>query len=258
MFSRNNPNGWEVLLGVYGFWVQVYSDFSAYSDIARGTARWMGFELMKNFNQPAFATNPADFWARWHISLSTWLRDYLFIPLGGSRRGTIRTYLNIMIVMFLGGLWHGAAWTYAVWGTFHGVILCLHRAVRPWLEKHLNPKQIFTKRAWLVCRIILFFQITGIGLLLFRSRSFGHIGQLFAGLTHWPIRELFKNANSLAIVAAGFVILLVVQMAKEISNDAYILLRLPVPARATLYAAGILIFLAFGEFYGEPFIYFQF
>ncbi|MCY2951876.1 MAG: MBOAT family protein [Planctomycetota bacterium] len=258
MFSQNNPNGWEVILGAYAFTLQVYCDFSGYSDIARGTARWMGFELMKNFNQPYLATNPADFWARWHISLSTWLRDYLFIPLGGTRKGPLRSYVNIMIVLVLAGLWHGAAWTYVVWGSFHGIILCAHRAIRPWLEKYLNPQQPFARRAWHVCRVLIFFHIAAVGPLLFRSQNLQHVGEMFAGFGRWPVRELLKNTNSLAIVAGGLLVLLAVQLAKELSNDAYILLRLPIPARAILYAAGILVFLAFGDFYGEPFIYFQF
>ncbi|MGE5610215.1 MAG: MBOAT family O-acyltransferase [Bacillota bacterium] len=258
MFTEASPGGWVVVLGVYAFWVQVYGDFSGYSDIARGSARCMGFELMKNFQQPLFATSPADFWARWHISLSTWLRDYLYFPLGGSRKGVLRTYVNLMLVMVLGGLWHGAAWTYVVWGTFHGVILCVHRAMKPWMDQYLNPGGAIMRRAWHVGRVILFFQVTAVGLLLFRSRSVEQIGEMFRGLMRWRLRELFTNMNSLVIVAACMMILLGVQLAKELSNDDYVLLRLPLPARAMLYAAAILGFVAFGEFYGEQFIYFQF
>src|ERR1043165_1234325 len=103
-------HGTEVLFGLYAFAFQIYGDFSGYSDIARGLSNLMGFDLMVNFERPYFAANPADFWRRWHISLSTWLRDYLYIPLGGNRRGTARMYGNLLLTMFLGGLWHGAAW----------------------------------------------------------------------------------------------------------------------------------------------------
>lgn len=117
-----------MLLGVLGFAVQIYCDFSGYSDMARGLARLLGFELMVNFDLPYFARTPSEFWRRWHISLSSWLRDYLYVPLGGNRGGRIATYRNLFLTMLLGGLWHGAAWTFIVWGAFHGVILALYRA----------------------------------------------------------------------------------------------------------------------------------
>ncbi|MBL8820402.1 MAG: MBOAT family protein, partial [Planctomyces sp.] len=127
LFASESPGGLDVILGVIAFSIQVYADFSGYSDIACGLARCMGFDLMANFRQPFFATNPSDFWRRWHISLSTWLRDYLYIPLGGNRSGNTRTNLNLMITMILGGLWHGAAWTFVAWGTYHGLLLVAHR-----------------------------------------------------------------------------------------------------------------------------------
>ncbi len=110
-------------------------DFSGYTDIARGVAKCLGFELSLNFNLPYFATSPKDFWNRWHISLSHWLRDYLYISLGGNRGGTLRTYRNLLLTMILGGLWHGAAWTFVIWGLYHGVLLVLHRVASPWLER---------------------------------------------------------------------------------------------------------------------------
>jgi D-alanyl-lipoteichoic acid acyltransferase DltB (MBOAT superfamily) len=118
-----------MLLGVLGFAVQIYCDFSGYSDMARGLARMLGFELMVNFDLPYFARTPSEFWRRWHISLSTWLRDYLYVPLGGNRAGKLATYRNLVLTMLLGGLWHGAAWTFIVWGAFHGAILAVYRAL---------------------------------------------------------------------------------------------------------------------------------
>jgi D-alanyl-lipoteichoic acid acyltransferase DltB (MBOAT superfamily) len=117
-----------MLLGVLGFAVQIYCDFSGYSDMARGLARMLGFELMVNFDLPYFSRTPSEFWRRWHISLSSWLRDYLYVPLGGNRGGKLSTYRNLILTMLLGGLWHGAAWTFIVWGAFHGAILALYRA----------------------------------------------------------------------------------------------------------------------------------
>ncbi|MDZ7627584.1 MAG: MBOAT family O-acyltransferase [Parvularculaceae bacterium] len=118
-----------MLLGVLGFAVQIYCDFSGYSDMARGLARMLGFELMVNFDLPYFSRTPSEFWRRWHISLSSWLRDYLYVPLGGNRGGKLATYRNLILTMLLGGLWHGAAWTFIVWGAFHGAILAIYRAL---------------------------------------------------------------------------------------------------------------------------------
>jgi alginate O-acetyltransferase complex protein AlgI len=114
--SGDQASGLECLLAVYAFAYQIYCDFSGYSDIARGLAKWMGFDLMVNFIMPYLSRNAAEFWRRWHISLSTWLRDYLYIPLGGSRLEPNKTYRNLMITMLLGGLWHGAAWNFVLWG----------------------------------------------------------------------------------------------------------------------------------------------
>lgn len=119
-----------VLTAVYGFALQIYADFSGYSDMARGVAKCLGIELMVNFRQPYFACDPRDFWRRWHISLSTWLRDYLYISLGGSRGTALRTQRNLLLTMLLGGLWHGAAWNFVIWGAIHGLWLVVHRGYR--------------------------------------------------------------------------------------------------------------------------------
>src|SRR6185295_20411970 len=113
-------------IGLLCFSFQIYADFAGYSDMARGLARFMGFGLIQNFEHPYFSTNITEFWRRWHISLSTWLRDYLYIPLGGNRKGTLRTYVNLFLTMFLGGLWHGASWKFAIWGALHGFFLAVH------------------------------------------------------------------------------------------------------------------------------------
>jgi D-alanyl-lipoteichoic acid acyltransferase DltB (MBOAT superfamily) len=119
--SPSDWEGWPVFLATYFFAFQIYCDFSGYSDIAIGAARVMGFNLMENFRRPYFAQSPSEFWRRWHISLSSWFRDYLYIPLGGSRVSVPRWYLNLMIVFLVSGLWHGAAWTFVIWGGLHGL-----------------------------------------------------------------------------------------------------------------------------------------
>ena len=128
----SNPIGLEsftIMLGTIAFGVQIYCDFSGYSDIAIGAALILGFKIPINFNKPYFATSPSDFWRRWHISLSTWLRDYLYIPLGGNKKSSSRTYLNLLTVMFLGGLWHGASWNFVIWGLLHGAYLAIHKII---------------------------------------------------------------------------------------------------------------------------------
>ena len=128
-----------IVLGTIAFGIQIYCDFSGYSDIAIGAALILGFKIRVNFNKPYFAISPSDFWRRWHISLSSWLRDYLYIPLGGNRRSNIRTYVNLSTVMFLGGLWHGASWNFVIWGLMHGMYLSLHKIISdrfPILQNH--------------------------------------------------------------------------------------------------------------------------
>ncbi len=127
--------GFENLMGVVGYTMQIYCDFSGYSDMAIGIALIMGFRLMKNFNFPYKSRNLTDFWRRWHISLSTWLRDYVYIPLGGNRKGTVRTYVNNFLTMLIGGLWHGAGWKFVFWGAMHGVGLAVHKACKPILQR---------------------------------------------------------------------------------------------------------------------------
>jgi len=124
------PTGVNVLLGAYGFAFQIYGDFAGYSNIARGTSKLMGIELIENFRFPYFVRTPQEFWRHWHISLSTWLRDYLYIPLGGNRGSAARTNCNLLITMVLGGLWHGAAWTFVLWGAVHGAYLAINHLWR--------------------------------------------------------------------------------------------------------------------------------
>lgn len=122
-------------MGIIGYAMQIYCDFSGYSDMAIGIALIMGFRLAKNFNFPYKSRNLTDFWRRWHISLSSWLRDYVYIPLGGNRKGLRRTYINNMATMLIGGLWHGASWKFVFWGGMHGAGLAIHKACRPLLGK---------------------------------------------------------------------------------------------------------------------------
>lgn len=133
--SPTGYSGFETVMGIIGYTMQIYCDFSGYSDMAIGIALIMGFRLAQNFNFPYKSQNLTDFWRRWHISLSTWLRDYIYIPLGGNRKGTRRTYINNFATMLIGGLWHGAAWKFVFWGAMHGAGLAVHKASKPWLDR---------------------------------------------------------------------------------------------------------------------------
>ncbi|MCU1263032.1 MAG: putative poly(beta-D-mannuronate) O-acetylase, partial [Bryobacterales bacterium] len=159
------PNIPVLLLGTYAFAWQIYGDFSAYSNISRGSAQLLGFHFMVNFRQPYLAVSLQDFWRRWHISLSTWLRDYLYIPLGGSRRGNVRTYVNLLITMLLGGLWHGANWTFVMWGGIHGAGLALERFLRSAGE----AVQMALAQRWV--RRVFIFHVVCLGWVFFRADS---------------------------------------------------------------------------------------
>ena len=180
-------DGTTTWLAVLAYALQIYCDFSGYSDMAIGVARIMGYDFMENFNHPYIATRLDDFWHRWHISLSTWLRDYLYIPLGGNRKGKMRTHINLMVTMILGGLWHGAAWTFVFWGTLHGVGLCVTKLLASKSKANDPPRNWFTGLiGWAVT-----FLITNVAWVYFRSQSFPDamttLRQMFAPGpgTHW-------------------------------------------------------------------------
>ncbi len=161
------PTG-SLLILLYGYSIQIFADFAGYSFIALGLAGLFGYELPENFNFPYLSGSFSEFWKRWHISLSSWLKEYLYIPLGGSRKGGARTYLNLMIVMFLGGLWHGAAWSYAIWGSFHGLLLVLERFFRGgWKLKQTLPLQIL--------KTIIVFSCVSFAWLLFKLPDFDQV-----------------------------------------------------------------------------------
>ena len=181
-----NMNVWLI---VYAFAFQIYGDFSGYSDIARGLSKLLGFELVQNFSAPYLVTNPSEFWRHWHISLSVWLRDYVYIPLGGNRFGSLRTYRNLFVTMILGGLWHGAGLAFLLWGLFHGMLLAAHRWLTGPGRRGATPKPapatgITPGR---VAATIGFFHVTCLGWLIFR------IGAVSPG-RQWPLLVAYLRA----------------------------------------------------------------
>nr|WP_310523661.1 MBOAT family O-acyltransferase [Polymorphobacter sp.] len=172
----------ELLVGVLAFTFQIFCDFSGYSDMARGLARIMGLDLMINFNIPYVSRTPSEFWERWHISLSSWLRDYLYIPLGGNRGGTLLTYRNLFLTMLLGGLWHGASWTFVAWGAFHGGILIVYRLLQVDQRLAGQPAHGAGAMARDAGLIMVMFVLTMFGWLLFRAADLATVGAFMAGL----------------------------------------------------------------------------
>ena len=175
---------------LFGYSMQIFADFAGYSLIAIGLASLFGYTLPQNFNYPYLSRSFTEFWQRWHISLSTWLREYLYIPLGGNRRGNVRTYLNLFIVMFLGGLWHGAAWSYAVWGTFHGLALAMERFSKNWIRL---PKNLFVG----IIQGVLVFSFVTLAWLLFKLPKFeqviayiGAMGKNTGTTNHWLVAHV--------------------------------------------------------------------
>ncbi len=237
-----------VILAGYAFTWQIYCDFSGYSDIALGISRWMGIELVQNFRLPFFANGPQDLWRRWHISLSTWLRDYLYVPLGGNRLGSSRTGFNLMATMVLGGLWHGANWTFILWGFWHGLGLAVQRMVPRWPEAGLG--RFFA--------VIATFHFTALGFFLFRAPSVGRALELVQeGLAH------NRYSPDTLAYARQFVLLvgplLLVEWAMHRRGDD---LSWPQrwPAWVQVGVAALMIGLIFvaGANYAHQFIYFQF
>ena len=246
----------DVVIGTLLFTIQIYCDFSGYTDIARGTAKLFGIDLMTNFNLPYFSQNPREFWTRWHISLSTWLRDYLYLPLGGNKKGTIKTYRNLMLTMILGGLWHGAAWNFVLWGFYHGILLCLHRIMKPVKDIHSITSNIFIKYA----KILFCFVLISYGWMLFRSTSFEQIMNFSAIL----IRDFgnidfgaFSSKPRFSVILA-LPLFLFIELIEYTMDGKSFYKTLPVPAWTAIFALMVFALLSGLTSESSQFIYFNF
>jgi alginate O-acetyltransferase complex protein AlgI len=245
------PNTMVVLLGTLAFAFQIYGDFSGYSSIARGSAQLLGFHFAVNFRQPYLAQSLQDFWRRWHISLSSWLRDYLYIPLGGNRRGPVRTYVNLMVTMLLGGLWHGANWTFVIWGGLHGLGLATER----WLSGRRdimdspNGARRFLRR-------IAVFTFVCVSWIFFRSQTVaGAVGQLRALFT-WHWEPLYAVATEfLAIFVA---LMLFVDVCLERAKTEYLFELRTFRYRIAVGVALCVLTTLLGANQASAFIYFRF
>lgn len=199
----DNPmlyTGFENLMGVYGYTLQIYCDFSGYSDMAIGIALLMGYRFKINFDSPYKSGSITEFWRRWHISLSSWLRDYLYISLGGNRRGKVRTYFNLFITMVLGGLWHGASWLFVIWGAWHGVLLIVHKVYRRIFPVVKDDRPGIIRHFF---HVLLTFHVVAAGWIFFRSPSLDVAGQI--------LTQIFTNFRPEAIPSfvSGYAVIFV-------------------------------------------------
>jgi D-alanyl-lipoteichoic acid acyltransferase DltB (MBOAT superfamily) len=249
-------SGFENLLAIYGYGLQIYCDFSGYTDIAIGVALILGFRLPINFNSPYKAKSITDFWKRWHISLSQWLRDYLYISLGGNRKGKIRTYVNLMITMLLGGLWHGASLRYVIWGGLHGIGLVINKI---W-------DSIFRKRSatnWIgrVIAIFITFQFVNFCWIFFRAPDIESVKimvkQIFENFSPGSYMTVIPGySNVLLLMAVAYIIHFLPERTKESYRGLFI--RIPLVGQLAIIMGVAMLLFQMRTTEIMPFIYFRF
>lgn len=247
VFSTDQFLGWSTVLGTLLFGLQIYGDFCGYSYMAKGIALLLGFDLMWNFDRPYWSTSIREFWRRWHISLSQWLRDFLYVPLGGNRHGELRTHANLMTTMLLGGLWHGAGWNFIAWGGLHGAALVVNRLWAK-LGDRWQPRPAL---GWLMTMMVVMF-----GWFLFRATSRDLIVTMvraFSDLRWVP----FHTTMCIAMVALGTPLFLVEWMQRR-TGDPCFPVHWPIPLRSVLTGALVVVVYALSERVRSEFIYFKF
>ena len=259
----DNPllySGFENLMGVYGYALQIYCDFSGYSDMAIGIALMLGFRFPKNFDSPYKSATITEFWRRWHISLSSWLKDYLYISLGGNRKGRFRTYVNLMLTMLIGGLWHGAAMRFVLWGALHGGALAVHKWT---MNRFPSFRPVGAEMVWWrrLLGVVLTFHVVCLGWILFRASDMETgrqmLGQIFTRFDPALIPQVVSGYGAvLGLMALGYFLHVLPQRAERwgerLSEAAPLLLK------AVAIAAVIWIVMQIKSSEIQPFIYFQF
>jgi D-alanyl-lipoteichoic acid acyltransferase DltB (MBOAT superfamily) len=256
----------STLLATYLFAFQIYCDFSGYTDIARGAARVLGYELTINFALPYFATSIREFWHRWHVSLSSWFRDYVYIPLGGRTGDSAQRYANVFAVFLISGLWHGANWTFIVWGLLHGFYYVFGDITLSLREKMLGRVGLSTSRAWKVVRCVLTFQLTAFAWILFRARSLTDATQLVKNLSKTKLEDFLLELHrpgslglrGLAANCALICLLLAIEwLTRQGSIEDYWAVQ-PVRWRWSIAYTMLLSILMLGTLAQNEFLYFQF
>ena len=260
----NNPanyDGAPIVLATIFFAVQIYCDFSGYSDIAIGAAGMMGFDLAENFRNPYFATSVTDFWRRWHITLSNWFRDYVYIPLGGNRVGRSRWYGNLLITFLLSGIWHGAAWTFVIWGALHGLYIVVENALLPSVREVAFVKAL---PKWLHSLLAngITLMLVVVAWLFFRANSVADagvlIGNLFANIDGVGVFSVLETRTELALSFAVVGILFLHEWVFKNNSLELKLTQRAMPIRWVYYGSMLLLISWFGVFTNKAFIYFQF
>jgi alginate O-acetyltransferase complex protein AlgI len=254
-----NFSSMSVLLGVFFYAIQIYCDFSGYSNIACGLAQMLGFDFPWNFRTPYFSKNFSEFWTRWHMSLSSWLRDYLYISMGGNRGGTFMTYRNLMLTMVIGGLWHGANWTFVFWGFLHGSYLVIQRLIATplsILEKNLRLPQWFINGY----SIFFVFLCTCFAWIFFRAVDFATAWQVIGRITSLE-NFSWNSVTDKPMVVKGFLLVFILISIEIVHNNVKNLQHLAIENpyfRVVSYAILVLLVAFFGTFSANAFIYFQF
>jgi alginate O-acetyltransferase complex protein AlgI len=252
----------SIILAIVGYSIQIYFDFSGYSDMAIGCAKCFGYDFVKNFNLPYVAANLTDFWRRWHISLSGWLKEYLYIPLGGNRKGTLRMYINQMITMLFGGLWHGANWTFVLWGALHGIVLCLHKCYSGIVKKiELDGRFIkYLKIPYLLLSGLLTYIFVSFCWIFFRVEDFQKAKRIIFGIIKWQkgIMHLYVWVPVAAVILISAIIAAIVKSGKGQVNGFYPFLDLEKLPGLVIFFTAIGIIAGFAYSGANPFIYFQF
>jgi D-alanyl-lipoteichoic acid acyltransferase DltB (MBOAT superfamily) len=243
----------ECLVAVYAYAIQIYCDFSGYTDVAIGSAYLFGYELPKNFDAPYTAQNLQEFWHRWHISLSTWLRDYLYIPLGGSRSGGWKTYRNLLITMLLGGLWHGASWNFVIWGGLHGVALA---ATRAWQRRFGGARVAKENDAFAPLKIFLTFHYVCFAWVFFRAPTFAHATLLLSRLGHGTVGHENLSPRVAFVLAVGMVTHFVPDGLYASVRERFV--RTPAMAQGVVLALAAYAIHSVAAAKAEPFVYGQF
>ena len=248
----------HLMVGVIFYSFQIYCDFSGYSDIAIGLARTMGFDFPNNFRTPYFSTGFSEFWQRWHITLSSWFRDYLYIPLGGSRNGTFNTYKNTMLTNLLSGLWHGANWVFVFWGFLHGIYIIIQRVIGPYFGRLMDAMRL-PKMGRASVNIFLVYTATCFAWIFFRATDFGNALDVIYGIGKFENFTVGSIVNKFWFVKGVIVIglLLLVEVADLKFNFAHLVKKQPV-FRAVSFATVMMLIAFFGTFGSNAFIYFVF
>ena len=246
----------ENLMAVYGYTLQIFCDFSGYSDMAIGLSLLMGFKIPPNFLTPYKSQSITEFWRRWHISLSSWLRDYLYISMGGNRKGKVRTYFNLFMTMLIGGLWHGASWKFVVWGGLHGILLAIERYIKQWVP--LSSDKFFPR----LFRILITFHLVAFCWIFFRAKDFGmasdvisKIGDLNFDLNAWAT-VISSYRNVFIMIAIGYIMHFLPEKFVDRVRNGFI--ALPLVGKAVIMGFSFWLVYATMSSGPQPFIYFQF